>query len=377
MTTTDTAPLLETPAESAPTPATPPASPTAPNLALSIEDYRQLRGLGTATFTPDEITKLRAVVPDDELDILPTGEVYLHQIGYRQRLLDTFGPGAWGLVALSEPMLRDDTLMQIWALVIRGQVVATAPGEANYKTDRAKARKWEMAYGTALESAKSNALMRCCKDIGVAAACWDRRFTEGWKDKYAVHVYRTDRNSSEEYDEWRTLERGPHWNETGVHPGSPNKAAWKTQVEAAQASGYLKPQRAGGNTRQAPASRGSSAPPPMNLPENELPPPDDADQRPAAERRAAASRSRTSSSKPTTTRAAAGGGGNDKISDAQYNYMKGMLRTNHVEAPRLFAWLKRIHKVDVPDGHAIPKRLFNACKAWIEAGGPDDTEVGG
>lgn len=30
-----------------------------------------------------------------------------------------------------------------------------------------------MVYGKAMESAKSNALMRCCKDLGVASELWD------------------------------------------------------------------------------------------------------------------------------------------------------------------------------------------------------------
>lgn len=32
-----------------------------------------------------------------------------------------------------------------------------------------------LAYGKACESAKSNALMRCCKDLGVASELWDPR----------------------------------------------------------------------------------------------------------------------------------------------------------------------------------------------------------
>jgi len=326
----------------------------------TLDDFRQLRGLGAAAFTPDEVARLRATVPDEELDILPTGEVYLHQIGYRQRLLDVFGPGAWGLVALGDPVLRDDTLVQLWALVIRGRVVATAPGEANYKTDRAKARKWEMAYGTAMESAKSNALMRCCKDIGVAAQNWDRKFTEDWKSKYAVHVYRTDKSSNEEFDEWRTLERGPHWNETGVHPGSPNKAAWKTQIDGASASGYVRPPKA----KPAQAPRGPSGPPMENEP-------------PTTQAKPRAQASKPTAAAQANPDAAERAGLNAMISDAQYNYMKGMLRTNHVEAQRLFDWLKRVHQVEATDGHGIPKRLFNACKAWVEAGGPADDEVGG
>ena len=33
--------------------------------------------------------------------------------------------------------------------------------------------KFNLSYGKALESAKSNALMRCCKDLGIASELWD------------------------------------------------------------------------------------------------------------------------------------------------------------------------------------------------------------
>ena len=39
---------------------------------------------------------------------------------------------------------------------------------------------------TASEGAKSNALMRCCKDLGVASVLWDPIFIAQWKSKYAV-----------------------------------------------------------------------------------------------------------------------------------------------------------------------------------------------
>lgn len=313
----------------------------------TLDDFRQLRGLGSLPFTDEEAAKLRARVPDEEIDILPTGEVYLHQVGYRQRLLDVFGPGGWGLAQLGEPVLKDDTLIQWWALIVAGRVIATAPGEAHYKTDRAKAKHWEMAFGTAQESAKSNALMRCCKDVGVAAQNWDKRLADEWREKYAVHVYRTDRKTNEEYDEWRKLDAGPHWNETGVHPGSPNKDKWKGQVDAARSSGYV---------RGAGKASTASAQPLANEP------PDEHDQRTPQERAA-------TKPKPATTANPSPGGNNKPITDKQYGYMKGLLKQNHVEASTLFAWLKQEHQVTVQDGHGIPARLFNACKSFVEAGG--------
>jgi len=37
---------------------------------------------------------------------------------------------------------------------------------------------------TATEGCKSNALMRCCKDLGVASELWDPRFIRKFKKEY-------------------------------------------------------------------------------------------------------------------------------------------------------------------------------------------------
>lgn len=42
---------------------------------------------------------------------------------------------------------------------------------------------------TATEGCKSNALMRCCKDLGVASELWDPRFIRGYLDKHAKEVW--------------------------------------------------------------------------------------------------------------------------------------------------------------------------------------------
>ncbi|KAJ1648679.1 hypothetical protein IWQ61_009964, partial [Dispira simplex] len=39
---------------------------------------------------------------------------------------------------------------------------------------------------TAAEGGKSNALMRCCKDLGIASELWDPVFVRAFKEKYGV-----------------------------------------------------------------------------------------------------------------------------------------------------------------------------------------------
>lgn len=42
---------------------------------------------------------------------------------------------------------------------------------------------------TATEGCKSNALMRCCKDLGVASELWDPRFIRKFMKEWAKEVW--------------------------------------------------------------------------------------------------------------------------------------------------------------------------------------------
>ena len=153
-------------------------------LTLSGDDqFVGLGGLSETKFTQDERDALIAPMADDDLDILPTGEVYPPQIVIRGRLNRVVGPGAWGLRPCSKATQLGNTLIQSWALMIRGNVVAFATGESDYHPANAR-----MSWATAIEAAKSNALVRCCKDIGIGAECWDKRKIAKFKTAHCVSV---------------------------------------------------------------------------------------------------------------------------------------------------------------------------------------------
>lgn len=60
------------------------------------------------------------------------------------------------------------------------RLVAIARGEQEYFDPS--------GIPTATEACKSNALMRCCKDLGIASELWDPRFIREFKEKYCVEV---------------------------------------------------------------------------------------------------------------------------------------------------------------------------------------------
>jgi hypothetical protein len=183
---------------------------------------------------------MKAANPKTEIEILPSGEIYPPQIAMRRRLADAFGPMGWAIRPISEiprPEKKDtrdaEILYREWALIAEGRVIATAIGSGKYYGSNAR-----MDYSDVAESLKSDALKRCCKDLGVLWECWDPNFAEAWKQKYAVHVFvrvrdRKDKTKITQEARWRRIDRKPAtWklaDEIEPVADSPNIDAWIKQ----------------------------------------------------------------------------------------------------------------------------------------------------
>lgn len=202
---------------------------------------------GTMVLSQAAQKVLRGDIPDELLEILPSGEVYAPQTLYRQILLDVFGPGGWGLRALNQPTVQNNAVIQQFALVVGGRVIAEAWGECDYQPSNKR-----MGYTDAIEGAKSEALKRCCKDLGIAAKCWDPGFCEEWREKYAVKTRHKDENRPQ----WRRKDRAPHWKEVGIWSDSPNQGN-RTQGNPNAAR---PPQRAGTGSGPTPQQQTTGAP---------------------------------------------------------------------------------------------------------------------
>jgi hypothetical protein len=61
------------------------------------------------------------------------------------------------------------------------RLVSIARGEQDYFSKE--------GIPTAAEGCKSNAMMRCCKDLGVASELWDPRFIRKFKAQHAKEVF--------------------------------------------------------------------------------------------------------------------------------------------------------------------------------------------
>ncbi|KAI4189490.1 MAG: hypothetical protein L6R41_001452 [Letrouitia leprolyta] len=146
-----------------------------------VDWARSFHGLSTEPFSKEAAEALLAPISPEDIEVKPDGIVYLPEIKYRRILNKAFGPGAWGLAPRGETIVTAKSVTREYALVALGRLVSVARGEQDYFSPE--------GIPTAVEGCKSNALMRCCKDLGVASELWDPRFIRNFIAAHAKEVW--------------------------------------------------------------------------------------------------------------------------------------------------------------------------------------------
>lgn len=129
---------------------------------------------------------LNEPLPDDEVDIRPDdGMIYASHEYYRRQLNRAFGRMGWTLVPGSPLTQRPGTneWYQRWVLFVNGVYAAEAFESYDYQPNNAR-----MDLSDVAEAIKSGALKRCCKDLGLATECWNKRFQQRWRNEHAIQV---------------------------------------------------------------------------------------------------------------------------------------------------------------------------------------------
>ncbi|KAH8703661.1 putative mitochondrial genome maintenance protein Mgm101 [Talaromyces proteolyticus] len=146
-----------------------------------IDWTRSFHGISDKPF-PKEVADILLAPPNpDDVEIKPDGIVYMPEIKYRRILNKAFGPGGWGLVPRSESIVTPKMVTREYALICNGRLVSIARGEQDYFNPE--------GIPTATEGCKSNALVRCCKDLGVASELWDPRWIRRFKAQNTKEVF--------------------------------------------------------------------------------------------------------------------------------------------------------------------------------------------
>ncbi|KAF2263754.1 Mgm101p-domain-containing protein [Lojkania enalia] len=147
----------------------------------AIDWTRSFHGLGGAPFTPEQQEILLAPIDQGDVEVKPDGLLYLPEIKYRRILNRAFGPGGWGLAPRGESIVTGKLITREYGLIVQGRLVSIARGEQQYFDPD--------GIPTATEGCKSNALMRCCKDLGIASELWDPRFIRKFVNEMTKEVW--------------------------------------------------------------------------------------------------------------------------------------------------------------------------------------------
>lgn len=151
--------------------------------ALTLSAYQRASQL---TLTDTEIAALTAPFPDEAFKPGAAGKenlIYIEHAFLRDRLNNVFRPGSWSIVPRNrwaEPFVTakgvDGSRIYVEAMLcIRGCFAAEAIGEMEYYPSNGSQN-----YGDAVEGAKSAALRRCCKEIGIGLEAWKKDWCDGW-----------------------------------------------------------------------------------------------------------------------------------------------------------------------------------------------------
>lgn len=210
----------------------PKQEPTLPAVPQEVK-RDPYHGASSRPATKEQADILMAPVDKADVEIRPDGIIYLPEIKYRRTLNRAFGPMGWSLLPRSDVTMQDKTMTRLYALYVDGRFVAEARGEMDYIPAND-----QMTYATTAEGVKSNALMRCCKDLGIASELWDPGFIEAWKREYAAAYWVEGKNKPQ----WRRNDRQPFYKE-----GAPVEQTHAVNVPAATpkaASPFVTPKAA-------------------------------------------------------------------------------------------------------------------------------------
>lgn len=184
-------------------------------------------GASVKPVTEEQQTALLKAPDDDEIEIKPDtfGAVFMSHGGYRKRLNAAFRPGGWALRRLSTIDYNEEAKLVYveYALYAEGRYLGQARGE----------QKWlgtsdgdGMSHGDAIEGAKSNALMRCCKDLGMAMDLWSKTYAEGVRARLGVKVFIERARDRSVSVAWRRVDGAGLNGEIGIVADSPNQAQY-------------------------------------------------------------------------------------------------------------------------------------------------------
>ena len=153
----------------------------------AMQDYTlpSFKDASSSAFSQEISSVLSEPVDEQLIEIKPDGSCYLPEVHYRKTLNKAFGLGGWSLIPRGPHSIQGNVLSREYALFADGRFISQARG---HSTITGAFQNPAMCT----ESVRSNSLMRCCKDLGIASDLWDNSITAQWKARFAIRKSVTD-----------------------------------------------------------------------------------------------------------------------------------------------------------------------------------------
>lgn len=163
-----------------------------PKETIGTKVVQLVEGAGTIQFTKRQKEILFDPIKEEDVEIRSDGLIYSPWMEYVTRLRDAFS-GKWALIPDDKPQYGEDKKSMMWGfyLFIDGKPYGYAIGEQDYFPGNQT-----MSWSDACEGAKSNALMRLCKGLGMFLELWKPSFIKKWKAKYAEQYWDNSKNKN-------------------------------------------------------------------------------------------------------------------------------------------------------------------------------------
>ncbi len=157
--------------------------------AVANLTFKAYERASTLQPTSEEVAALQADFPDEAFQPGAAGKehlIYIEHAHLRDRLNQVFNPGQWAIVPrnrwaedFSTGKGTEASRVYVEAMLcIRGCFVSEAVGDMVYYKNNDSQN-----YGDAVEGAKTAALRRCAKELGIGLQAWKKSWTQGWWDR--------------------------------------------------------------------------------------------------------------------------------------------------------------------------------------------------
>jgi Mitochondrial genome maintenance MGM101 len=87
----------------------------------SIDWTTSYHGVATRPFSKEVVDILMRPLKSEDIEVKPDGILYLPEIKYRRILHEAFGPGGWGMIPKSEPVVGDKVVTREYVLIADGR----------------------------------------------------------------------------------------------------------------------------------------------------------------------------------------------------------------------------------------------------------------